>query len=83
MYDLKAELKRKDDYLELEHEIEEYCVDIAKKFKLVDWYGRPRKAFILNTLMNNSCICCISKIFSNKFFSETSKQITKRRRIRK
>lgn len=66
MYDLKAELKSKDDYLELEHEIEELCVDIAKKFKLVDWYGRPRKAFILKTLMNNSCICCISKIFSNK-----------------
>ena len=39
---------------------------VYTKFKLVDWYGKPRKAFILNTLMNTSCICCVSKIFSNK-----------------
>ncbi len=65
VYDIKTELKSNDD-VELKQEIEKLSADIAKKFKLFDWHGRPRKAFILNTLMNNSCVYCISKILSNK-----------------
>jgi hypothetical protein len=52
-------------YSESIQELNELCREIAQKYNLYDWYGKPRNSFILDTLMNYSCTDCISKLFSN------------------
>jgi hypothetical protein len=37
------------------------CGKIAEKYRLCDKFGKPRKAFILKSIMENSCVGCIEK----------------------
>jgi len=53
------------DYLR--SRINDLCSDIAAKFSVYDLGGRPRKAFIIDTLMKYSCIECITKIFTQQY----------------
>jgi len=56
-----------EDHNALKHlksQLEDLCSDIAAKFNLYDKRGKPRNAFILDTLMRYSCLGCIVKVFT-------------------
>lgn len=56
--------KFNDDHFQyLTSVIDELCLQIAEKYGLNDSRGRPRKAFIIDTLIKHPCLGCISKIF--------------------
>ena len=44
--------------------LDEVCSSIAEKYGLYDSHGRPRKAFVLDTLLKYSCYGCINKVFT-------------------
>jgi hypothetical protein len=45
----------------LRSELDRVCEEIAKKFNLFDARGRPKKSFIVDTLMRNICPACAIK----------------------
>ena len=48
----------------LRQALDEVCVELAEKFNLFTASGKPRKAFILDTLMKYSCRGCIVKVLT-------------------
>lgn len=50
----------------LRSQIEDLCSDLAAKFNLYDKRGKPRNAFILDTLMRYSCYGCIVKVLTQQ-----------------
>ena len=50
----------------LRQALDEVCVELAEKFNLFTARGKPRKAFILDTLMKYSCHGCIVKVFTQQ-----------------
>lgn len=57
--------KPDDEFFEyLRNCIDELCCKVAEKYKLYDSYGRPRRAFILDTLIKYACRGCIVKVLT-------------------
>ena len=50
----------------LRQALDEVCVELAEKFSLLTARGKPRKAFILDTLMKHSCHGCIVKVLTHQ-----------------
>jgi len=62
---LLADARTEPDLLDyLIHSLEDVCSRLADKFGLHDRAGRPRKAFILDSLFRLSCPGCLWKIFT-------------------
>ncbi len=55
------------DIVDYRSQLDKLCSDIADAFDLYDSKNRPRKAFILNTLMKYSCLGCIAKVFKQPY----------------
>ena len=57
-----GEMDNSDETLSwLRSELDRICEEIAKKFNLFDARGRPKKSFIVDTLMRNICPACAIK----------------------
>jgi len=57
--------KPDDEFFEyLRSYVDELCCKVAEKYKLYDSYGRPRRAFILDTLIKYMCRGCIVKVLT-------------------
>jgi len=64
---VKSKIGVDDDLFEyLRHSLDEVCCEIAEKYGLYDSHARPRKAFVLDTLMKYSCYGCINKVFTQQ-----------------
>ena len=50
----------------LRQTLDDVCVKLAEKFNLFTAQGKPRKAFILDTLIKYSCHGCIVKVFTQQ-----------------
>ena len=50
----------------LRQALDEVCIELAEKFSLLTARGKPRKAFILDTLMKFSCYGCIMKVLTHQ-----------------
>jgi hypothetical protein len=44
--------------------LDDLCCEIAEKYGLFDSHGRPRKAFVLDTLIKYACRGCIVKVLA-------------------
>jgi len=55
------------DTVDCKSQLDKLCSDIADAFNLYDSRSRPRKAFILNTLMKYSCVGCIARVFKQPY----------------
>lgn len=45
--------------------LDDVCYGLAVKFNLFDSLGRPRKAFIADSLLRFHCTCCLQKVFAH------------------